>query len=117
MKKLVKKAVLMSLIMAVVISLYGCGFKNKVNEDVQSMNPIMNGEYSVLDVRETVGGNNIRVYYIITIILQDSNNNRFYYEYEADDTKGQTYINLGKLIPEDHVLYENGEFKLIEEGK
>lgn len=119
-----KKIVLLVLLITLTTgTLTGCSLldfnENKVSDriskDVQNLNPITEGEYVVLDIREQIGGNNLRAYCFLTIVLQDMNGNRFYYEYLSYDKKSAEYICLGKFVPGDKVTYKNNTFSLNNE--
>lgn len=69
-----------------------------------------NGDYKVLDIRESIGGNNIRVYYNVTLVLEDINGGRYYYDYAVNDGKNSDYINIAKFVSGDLVNYKNGKF-------
>ena len=65
---------------------------------------------TVLDVREAIAGNNVRVVYFLTIVLENADGNRYYYEYVSCDDKSSEYINMAKLHEGDFVSYQNGHF-------
>ena len=69
-----------------------------------------NGDYKVLDIRESIGGNNIRVYYNVTLVLEDINGGRYYYDCTINDSKNSDYINIAKFVSGDLVSYKNGKF-------
>ena len=112
-----KKALLLILLTALAtVTLTGCNFgKSYVSESVQKKNSIIDGEYIVLDTREQIGGTNVRISYHLTMILQDSNGERFYYEYISRDEKNNEYIHLAKFSPGDNVSYKDGSFTFIDE--
>lgn len=104
------------LTVSMVFSVSACGFnfnEGEATESVQVLNPIPVGEYIVLDIREQVGGNNIRVNYYITVVLQNEDGDRYFYEYNVNDKKNSTYINLAKLVPNDKVIYQDGTLILM----
>lgn len=112
-----KKGILLGFVAVVLaLTLCGCGFnfnESTVNKNVQTINPIPNGEYEILDTREQISGNNIRVKYHLTIVLQNSNGNRYYYEYNSKDEKNSTYIHLATFVLGDKITYQDGVFELI----
>ena len=83
-------------------------YNSAVNVEVTEKDFIPDGSYIVLSVRESIGGNNVREMYILDIVLQDENNERYYYEFESYDEKSDEYIDLAKLIPLDNVIYQSG---------
>lgn len=116
MKKSQKKLIL---IMCLIITVLCCSCGNK-NEKSKTSNKtdvetLENGQYTVLDVRETLGGNNMVKYFFVSIVLKDSNNIQHYYDYQCDYNKDSTYISLATLVPNNKVEYENKEFKIITE--
>ena len=115
-----KKTILLVLLMVLTTGiLTGCDpyhfNESKVSETTQRLEPIIDGEYTILDTREQISGNNIRVQYHLTIVLQNANGNRFYYEYTSRDEKNTEYIKLAKFVPNDKVTYKNGYFALSDE--
>lgn len=116
MKKSQKKLIL---IMCLIITVLCCSCGNK-NEKSKTSNKtdvetLENGQYTVLDVRETLGGNNMVKYFFVSIVLKDSNNIQHYYDYQCNYNKDSTYISLATLVPNNKVEYENKEFKIITE--
>lgn len=112
-----KKIVLLVLLITLTTgTLTGCRFnESKTSERVQYLNPITEGEYTVLDTREQISGNNLRAKYHLTIVFKDINGNRFYYEYSSKEAKNAEYIYLAKFIPGDKVTYKNNTFSLNNE--
>ena len=117
-----KKTTVLFMLLAVltIATFTGCGdlFKfneSSVSEHVQNLDPIISGEYTVLDTRESISGNNVRVKYHVTMILQDINGNRFYYEYRSNDDKNKEYLHLAKFVTNDKVSYKDGYFTLLQE--
>lgn len=105
----------------VVFSCCGCegqqeNTQSTSNKEIDVKN-IPNGEYTVLDVREAIGGNNLRIFYYISIVLKDSNDVQTYYSYDCSDNKDSTYVSLATLVPNNKVQYQNGTFKIISENE
>lgn len=108
-----------------IVAIFCCGCEQQENNQEENtdytlseqkdIKNIPNGQYTVLDVRETIGGNNLRIYYNISIVLKDSNDIQTYYSYNCDDDKDSTYIALATLVPNNKVQYQNGTFKIISE--
>lgn len=112
------KKVLFILFFIVAIFCCGCEQQENTNPPLNKqidIKNIPNGEYTVLDVRETLGGNNLIKYYYISIILKDSNDIQTYYSYCCSDSKDSTYIALATLVQNNKVQYQNGTFKIISE--
>lgn len=103
-----------------IVAIFCCGCEQQknthstLNKQIDIKN-IPNGEYTVLDVREAIGGNNLRVYYYISIVLKDSNDIQTYYSYGCKDNKDSTYVALATLVPNNKVQYQNGTFKILSE--
>ena len=126
MKNLGKKFKVLSLFVAMSLLLCSCKNNNvqEENNNIVKLNAIKvncydsnnspinldNGDYKVLDIRESIGGNNIRVYYNVTLVLEDINGGRYYYDYAVNDGKNSDYINIAKFVSGDLVTYKNGKF-------
>jgi len=88
----------------ILLHLSGCSYSCYVD----NIETIPNDTYTVLEVRETVGGNNIRTKYLVNVVLENINNDRFYYSYYALDLKDTDYLNVAKLVKGDSLeLKEN----------
>ena len=114
MKNLSKKIKVLGLFVAMSLLLCSCNQLNAIIVNCYDSNnsPINldNGDYKVLDIRESIGGNNIRVYYNVTLVLEDINGGRYYYAYAVNDGKNSDYINIAKFVSGDLVTYKNGKF-------
>lgn len=105
-----KIKIMVALMLCIVcLPFMACNFNcSAVNAEITKKDFIPDGSYIVLSVRESIGGNNVREMYILDIVLQDENNERYYYEFESYDEKSDEYIDLAKLIPLDNVIYQSG---------
>lgn len=105
-----KKIIIVAAVVVMISSLCGCG-KEIISdgfEIIQSeSNIVSEKEYTVIDVREAVGGNNFRRNFICSVIIEDNSNRRYYVQYSTWDSKPQEYINLAELTAGDKVVYTN----------
>ena len=101
-----KKAIVIVTLVCILLSACGYG-----NNNTQQSNGIADGTYTVLDVRESVGGYVGDVYYI-TIVLQDSDNNRIHFQRISSDNKCEEYLSVARLIPGDIVNCQSNIFSL-----
>ena len=100
------------IITLVCILLSACGFRNN---HIQQSNGIKDGTYTVLDVRESVGGYVSDGYYI-TLVLQDDDNNRIHFQRKSSDNKDEEYLSVARLIPGDIVNCQGNIFSLKNES-
>ena len=77
-----------------------------IGYDVQSLQA--NIPYTVKDVRESLGGNNVRKYFYVTALLEDETGNRVSVSYRTVDSKDSNYYNLSLLSENDTVTYNDG---------
>lgn len=104
-----RKSLVVLLLFCFILS--GCKGTTVENADIFKLNEsvvvdhekIEDGNYTVLDVRETQGGNNVREFYIVNVVLENDNNTRFYYSYYCRDLKDSGYLMTAKLVPGDKV--------------
>ena len=118
MRKLIHKVVLSLLIVVMALPVCACDLhlnESDVKEYVAELEPILNGDYTVLDVREVLGGNNVRAHYQVVVVMEDEQGTRYYYEYYANDYKNAEYLTVAKLAPKDKVKYQDGTLFLIED--